>query len=913
MDGSILVNSIPSLGNPAQVLAQAASSNAPYNVNNVNVTAGDYYIIIDNWPTPNNFYFALDLSFTAVSAPAPTTLVAPAMNAQNVALLPTLSWNAAAFATGYKLSLWSEDRANIILDEELVDGLTYTLTQPLEYETVYSWKVVPTNHLGDAVDCPTWYFTTQKDPIVHQLPWNEGFEDNDTQDAAIVGWTQAGTAGSAFWKANTSLTSYNRTPRSGVWNAYLQYSNTRWMFKGIELKGGTDYQISLYARQDVNAGATLKIAYGDADTPAAMTNTIVDATNIVSVDYQELGGVFSPAADGVYYIGILATLTGSPWYISIDDISVAELLDTDPEPPILVAPSDGADEMPIDGFDLQWQANLAGGVPDDYLVYLSMDKLAILESVPFTTANTIYNPVTEGLVEFGYEETWYWTVVARRNGVEVASDDVFSFTIESHPRRKLPYTQDFGIDGSFPRNWTQTYSGGLTSDCWSVSNTSLAGGAPNEMNNTWQNNTGISRLITNPLDTDGISKIVVKFKHYLSGFGTGCTGKLQYSYNLIDWVDTEFDFDTNDDIFPTEESVNIDNLSAPTTYIAWVMDGNHYQFNYWYIDDVKIDIAYDYPENTPIIVGDGEDAITITMEQGAANNVPGGTIPPVNNAAFIQANGFVLALMGDGPWIIRIETTAPWGAYYRNGSWTAVENTSGTEIVFDIPAAKGAKAGEELAIVLGDDDPTLPITLSSFTAVLTADLHVKIAWIAESETDHAGYNLLRSEVDKLATAIRINSALINQGEENGSQIAYSYTDSEVYPASTYYYWLESQSLNGETEYYGPLQVQILAQDEEQELPVIPMETKLYSAFPNPFNPTTNLRYSMKEAGEVMIQVYNVKGQLLKTFHNKHDAPGYYQVSWDGRDARGKSLSTGVYFYRMTSGKYSATKKMVLSK
>ncbi|MFA7543414.1 MAG: hypothetical protein WCY84_03480, partial [Candidatus Cloacimonadaceae bacterium] len=277
MDGSILVNSIPSLGNPAQVLAQAASSNAPYNVNNVNVTAGDYYIIIDNWPTPNNFYFALDLSFTAVSAPAPTTLVAPAMNAQNVALLPTLSWNAAAFATGYKLSLWSEDRANIILDEELVDGLTYTLTQPLEYETVYSWKVVPTNHLGDAVDCPTWYFTTQKDPIVHQLPWNEGFEDNDTQDAAIVGWTQAGTAGSAFWKANTSLTSYNRTPRSGVWNAYLQYSNTRWMFKGIELKGGTDYQISLYARQDVNAGATLKIAYGDADTPAAMTNTIVDA------------------------------------------------------------------------------------------------------------------------------------------------------------------------------------------------------------------------------------------------------------------------------------------------------------------------------------------------------------------------------------------------------------------------------------------------------------------------------------------------------------------------------------------------------------------------------------------------------------------------------------------------------------
>ena len=142
---------------------------------------------------------------------------------------------------------------------------------------------------------------------------------------------------------------------------------------------------------------------------------------------------------------------------------------------------------------------------------------------------------------------------------------------------------------------------------------------------------------------------------------------------------------------------------------------------------------------------------------------------------------------------------------------------------------------------------------------------------------------------------------------------YLYTDTEVATDATYYYWLESVSLNGESEYYGPLMVTVNAAGEEPVIPVIPVETKLFSAFPNPFNPSTNLRYSMKEAGDVRIEVYNVKGQILETFNNSHNQPGYYQISWDGRDANGSLVGTGLYFYRMTSGKYTSTKKMILAK
>lgn len=62
-----------------------------------------------------------------------------------------------------------------------------------------------------------------------------------------------------------------------------------------------------------------------------------------------------------------------------------------------------------------------------------------------------------------------------------------------------------------------------------------------------------------------------------------------------------------------------------------------------------------------------------------------------------------------------------------------------------------------------------------------------------------------------------------------------------------------------------------------------------------------------------ILLYNLKGQVVRSFVNSHDQPGYYQVSWDGRDSGGRVVSTGVYFYRMVSGRYRSTKKMVLAK
>ncbi|MGC9361313.1 MAG: FlgD immunoglobulin-like domain containing protein, partial [Candidatus Syntrophosphaera sp.] len=90
-------------------------------------------------------------------------------------------------------------------------------------------------------------------------------------------------------------------------------------------------------------------------------------------------------------------------------------------------------------------------------------------------------------------------------------------------------------------------------------------------------------------------------------------------------------------------------------------------------------------------------------------------------------------------------------------------------------------------------------------------------------------------------------------------------------------------------------------------------TQLKGNYPNPFNPETTIRFSLKEAAPVNIGIYNVKGQLVKTLVNDEKASGNHSVVWNGRDDNGSSVSSGVYFYKMNAGKYSSTKKMILMK
>ncbi|MDY0151520.1 MAG: choice-of-anchor J domain-containing protein [Candidatus Cloacimonas sp.] len=90
-------------------------------------------------------------------------------------------------------------------------------------------------------------------------------------------------------------------------------------------------------------------------------------------------------------------------------------------------------------------------------------------------------------------------------------------------------------------------------------------------------------------------------------------------------------------------------------------------------------------------------------------------------------------------------------------------------------------------------------------------------------------------------------------------------------------------------------------------------TELKGNYPNPFNPETTIRYSMKDNSPVNIEIYNLKGQKVKTLVNETKAAGDYSVVWKGLDDNNRAVSSGVYFFKMSAGKYSSTKKMIMMK
>ncbi|MCB5246420.1 MAG: carboxypeptidase regulatory-like domain-containing protein, partial [Candidatus Cloacimonetes bacterium] len=94
--------------------------------------------------------------------------------------------------------------------------------------------------------------------------------------------------------------------------------------------------------------------------------------------------------------------------------------------------------------------------------------------------------------------------------------------------------------------------------------------------------------------------------------------------------------------------------------------------------------------------------------------------------------------------------------------------------------------------------------------------------------------------------------------------------------------------------------------------VVPVTaTALLGNYPNPFNPETTIAWCLKEAAPVKIEIYNSKGQRIRTLLDETKAGGWYQTVWNGRDDNGDFVSSGVYMYRMSAGSYLASRKMML--
>ena len=224
--------------------------------------------------------------------------------------------------------------------------------------------------------------------------------------------------------------------------------------------------------------------------------------------------------------------------------------------------------------------------------------------------------------------------------------------------------------------------------------------------------------------------------------------------------------------------------------------------------------------------------------------------------------------------------------------------TANNNFAYSIGFGNSAKlkyVATDLSLV---ENQTIPVELTSFTAEVSAKT-VTLKWITASELNNSGFEIEKQVSGKQYTVSNIWERIgFVEGKGTTAETNYySFIDEEV-SAGIYKYRLKQIDFDGSFEYSDVVEVEVN----------IPAAFSLSQNYPNPFNPSTRIEYSIPSDGFVSLTIYNTIGQEVSTLVNENQTAGNYSVSFSA-----DKLPSGLYFYSLRNGNYTATKKMLLLK
>jgi len=200
----------------------------------------------------------------------------------------------------------------------------------------------------------------------------------------------------------------------------------------------------------------------------------------------------------------------------------------------------------------------------------------------------------------------------------------------------------------------------------------------------------------------------------------------------------------------------------------------------------------------------------------------------------------------------------------------------------------------------------LPVELTTFTATPGYGA-VILEWRTESETNNAGFKLLRSTQREgnyvVVASYQTSPELEGQGTI-ATSTQYAYSDPVAYvPGITYYYKIETVDINGIVDIYDVI---------AWASPLEPIsDYRLDQNYPNPFNPDTYIPYQLTGTSKVTVRIYDILGRVVATVLKDEIQPmGRYNVRWDGK-SNGIPVASGTYFYRIEANRWSQTRNMIL--
>ncbi len=221
----------------------------------------------------------------------------------------------------------------------------------------------------------------------------------------------------------------------------------------------------------------------------------------------------------------------------------------------------------------------------------------------------------------------------------------------------------------------------------------------------------------------------------------------------------------------------------------------------------------------------------------------------------------------------------------------------------------GLEYGGNWAAAMGYDDiqftigDPLPILLGSFTVKFAGPTNVRLEWVTLTEVNNFGFEVEKSARTQTGYKAVLDSFLPGHGTTVERHV-YLFTDANA-TQGTWFYRLKQIDLDGAIHYSDAIHVEVYTGVSEESPPE---EFALIQNFPNPFNPSTTIKYEVPKTSHVSLSVYDVLGRQVFVLVDERMEVGVYEVRCDA-----SALSSGVYFYRLRADAFVSTKRMSVVK
>jgi len=196
------------------------------------------------------------------------------------------------------------------------------------------------------------------------------------------------------------------------------------------------------------------------------------------------------------------------------------------------------------------------------------------------------------------------------------------------------------------------------------------------------------------------------------------------------------------------------------------------------------------------------------------------------------------------------------------------------------------------------NDQIVPVELEIFTAKLTGKV-VELNWQTATEVNNYSFEIERQYQElSIKNQDWVKIGFIKGHGNSNSPKKYSFIDNTITQTGKYSYRLKQTDIDGSFEYSNIIEVTIS----------IPLKFELLQNYPNPFNPATNISFTLPNYSNIRLTILNALGQEIAELINENKKAGFHNYTFDA-----SSLSSGVYYYRITTNNHTETKQMILIK